>query len=409
MSSQEPIVIFSEPLIRPEFTQHLIVSAIAERLNETFDVTVAAPALGRAVEADFHARGVKTISGHVPFPPARHDRDEPPSFAEAWLLDAGIGANARWVERALGSNPALRLNFSMTNTARSDIYYFQARPLSESVRAFVPNLNWPLRMAAGVGLPIIDRLDRRRLSQQYPPHVPNYTVSRYVAQCYERRGVRVAGQVPPFPIPSDFAATTSNPSRDYALVYLAKETDMAAVRGLIALGMPVRLFGGKSAQWVRSALGDELPANVTMCGYVTHAELAELYTNALFTAFPFTDESFGLVPVESMACGTPVLTYAMQGPAETVVDGFTGWLAFSPTQFIEAARRLYDRGYPPGMQAACVERAQWYSLPNATRVWTDILHARFDGRDPSPRIPGAPAPAYAVEHFLPIRELVGSA
>jgi len=43
-------------------------------------------------------------------------------------------------------------------------------------------------------------------------------------------------------------------------------------------------------------------------------ELIDLYSNALFTLFTFTHELFGYVLVESMACGTSVLTYNRQGP-----------------------------------------------------------------------------------------------
>ena len=174
--------------------------------------------------------------------------------------------------------------------------------------------------------------------------------------------------------------------------------------------MPVRLFGGKSAQFVRGAIPEELPPNVEMCGYVSHERLCELYSNALFTAFPFTDESFGRVPLESMACGTPVLTYASQGPGETVVDGFTGWLAHSPVEFVEAAGRLFHRGYPPGMQSACVERARDFSLDTVASLWREMLRAQMDGSNRVPSSKGAlPEVRRDRTCFLPLRELVGPA
>jgi hypothetical protein len=409
MTNREQIVLISEPLLRTGFSQHQFVSGLAGRLQDRFDFTIAAPAIGPECEESLRAQGFQTLSGNMPYPPTRGPRDEPPSFAESWLLDATLGVNGRWLERRLQGNRALRLNFSMTTAVRSDIWYFQSQPLSDSLRAFLPNLNPAMRFAARVGLPFIDHLDRIRLAQDLGGNVPRYTSSRFVAQSYERRGLRVTGQVPAYPYPTNFSATTQNPSRDYALVYLGKETDTQAVRELIHLGMPVRIFGGKSADWVSGALGHDLPPNVEMCGYVSHDELCELYTNALFTAFPFTDESFGLVPIESMGCGTPVLTYAMQGPAETVVDGFTGWLAYNSAQFVEAARRLFHRGYPPGMQGACVERAEWFSLPNAARLWTDVLTAQLDGRPELPRPPAAPSPQKRWDGFLSMRELVGPA
>jgi len=44
-----------------------------------------------------------------------------------------------------------------------------------------------------------------------------------------------------------------------------------------------------------------------------------------------TDEDFGITPVESMACGTPVIAYFGGGYKETVIDGKTGVFFKEPT------------------------------------------------------------------------------
>jgi glycosyltransferase involved in cell wall biosynthesis len=65
---------------------------------------------------------------------------------------------------------------------------------------------------------------------------------------------------------------------------------------------------------------------IEFCIDVPDDELAALYavcTAALFTA---RNEDFGLVPLEAMAAGTPVLAVDAGGPRETVADGRTGWL-----------------------------------------------------------------------------------
>jgi hypothetical protein len=172
------------------------------------------------------------------------------------------------------------------------------------------------------------------------------------------------------------------------LGYLGKETDSSALRFLMESGLPLKLFGSKSAGFVRKLTQGRLPPNVQVLGRVSSEELQDLYTNALFMAFPFTDEPFGLVPLESMACGTPVLTYNTQGPAETVLHGRTGWLVNTPEDLLREALRLFTEGYPAWIPNACLLRVRRYSVDNIASAWEDLLRATFRGQsDPSSVVP----------------------
>lgn len=65
--------------------------------------------------------------------------------------------------------------------------------------------------------------------------------------------------------------------------------------------------------------------NVTFLGRVEEHEAHKLYRNCRAVLFP-GEEDFGLVPVEAMANGRPVIAYARGGALETVRHGSTGWL-----------------------------------------------------------------------------------
>ncbi len=70
-------------------------------------------------------------------------------------------------------------------------------------------------------------------------------------------------------------------------------------------------------------------------------ELVRLYNTALAVVFVPIMEPFGLVPLEAMACGTPVVGVKEAGIRETVVDGETGFLVERhPEAIAEALRKL---------------------------------------------------------------------
>jgi glycosyltransferase involved in cell wall biosynthesis len=69
---------------------------------------------------------------------------------------------------------------------------------------------------------------------------------------------------------------------------------------------------------------------------LTDKELVEIYNHSIVTLCLSRFETFGLVPLESMACGTPVIATKVSGHRETVVDNKTGFLVdFDPKEIAE--------------------------------------------------------------------------
>jgi D-inositol-3-phosphate glycosyltransferase len=65
---------------------------------------------------------------------------------------------------------------------------------------------------------------------------------------------------------------------------------------------------------------------VRFAGSVPHSDLPQYYSAADVCAVPSFYESFGLVALESMACGTPVVASRVGGLTATVHDGHNGYL-----------------------------------------------------------------------------------
>ncbi len=66
--------------------------------------------------------------------------------------------------------------------------------------------------------------------------------------------------------------------------------------------------------------------DVRWLGFRHGEELAAEYAEADVLVFPSRTDTFGLVMLEAMACGTPVAAYPVMGPRDVVVPGVTGSL-----------------------------------------------------------------------------------
>jgi len=65
---------------------------------------------------------------------------------------------------------------------------------------------------------------------------------------------------------------------------------------------------------------------VHFTGFKTGRDLAHYYANAEVFVFPSQWETFGIVMIEAMACGTPVAAFPCQGPEDVIDQGITGFM-----------------------------------------------------------------------------------
>jgi glycosyltransferase involved in cell wall biosynthesis len=101
-----------------------------------------------------------------------------------------------------------------------------------------------------------------------------------------------------------------------------KRLDLVISLG-VASDTAVVLAGDGPSQPDLQALADQHPGQVTFVIKPSRALLSALYRRSLAYVFPAI-EDFGIMPVEAMATGTPVIARNIGGAAESVVDGVTG-------------------------------------------------------------------------------------
>lgn len=94
--------------------------------------------------------------------------------------------------------------------------------------------------------------------------------------------------------------------------------------------LAIEAFRGRDEQLVvvgdgrdRERLEQTAPPNVRFLGRVGGDALVKEMARAKALVFP-GEEDFGIIPVEAMAAGTPVIAYGQGGILDSVVDGVTG-------------------------------------------------------------------------------------
>ncbi len=133
-----------------------------------------------------------------------------------------------------------------------------------------------------------------------------------------------------------------------------------------ANGQELHVVGdGRQRHELESAAAE----NILFLGRASDEVLRDEYSGAAALIFP-QEEDFGIVPLEAMACGTPVIAYGAGGVRETVVEGKTG--IFFDQQTATALQAALDkfnvtRGSAAFRAEDLYERAEEFSKPRFMR------------------------------------------
>jgi glycosyltransferase involved in cell wall biosynthesis len=131
----------------------------------------------------------------------------------------------------------------------------------------------------------------------------------------------------------DLSVYPFRPERGDYLLFLGRMTADKGAHRAIAIAIendvPLKL-AGKCREPLEQEYFDELVrphlrGPIEYVGEVSHGEKVELLQHARATLFPIEwDEPFGLVMIESMACGTPVIATRFGAVPEVIDDGVSG-------------------------------------------------------------------------------------
>jgi glycosyltransferase involved in cell wall biosynthesis len=139
--------------------------------------------------------------------------------------------------------------------------------------------------------------------------------------------------------------------------------------------LPLVLVGGHPGEWegehpltVARALGNK---QIFLAGWRAHEQLPRALNAADLLVLPSIAEAFGLVLIEAMACGLPVIAADAHGPPEIVAPG-TGWLVPPDSEDALADALLTAATDPKERQA---RGARAYCHSRASYAWPVIAAA----------------------------------
>ncbi len=209
--------------------------------------------------------------------------------------------------------------------------------------------NWLARLALPMVIGVLRGIDYRA-AQGVDAYVAN---SRHVQARIKKYYQRDSKVIYP-PILTGELSGLAPGSRDYYLIVgrqvSYKRLDVA-VDAFNELGLPLKVAGAGEEIARQKARAKN---NIEFLGRVPQDERNRLYAGAKGFIFP-PEEDFGMVPLEAMAAGTPVIAYGKGGALEYVKEGETGTLFAEQTrESLVAAVRRFE-----GMQFDEVKIRAW--------------------------------------------------
>jgi glycosyltransferase involved in cell wall biosynthesis len=149
--------------------------------------------------------------------------------------------------------------------------------------------------------------------------------------------IGVSGVIYP-PIDTDVFQPNREKTQREITIYIGShlgDTNQVFVKKIIKKvaenGYFANLFGNKK---MASQIISEVSKSVLYHPQLSDNELAQMYSRSKLTVCPQKWEQFGMVPVESLSCGTPVLAFNCMGFQETISQT-SGWLANNGDEFLE--------------------------------------------------------------------------
>jgi len=144
------------------------------------------------------------------------------------------------------------------------------------------------------------------------------------------------------------------------------------------LGLPLKIAG---TGIMEESLKKIANPNIEFLGFVSDEHLKQLYSECEALIFPQL-EDFGIIPLEAMASGRPVIAYKDGGALETIVEGETGVFFKKQDELhLKAAVEKFLKEKQKFNPKNIREHAQSFDEENFERTLTKYLQSKWEIRN----------------------------
>ena len=167
-----------------------------------------------------------------------------------------------------------------------------------------------------------------------------------------------------------FKPRTSPVDYDY-LLYVGRVSIEKSIEDFLKIKSNLRkVVIGKGPQL--SALKRKYP-DAFFLGYKYKEDLAQWYSGASCFVFPSKTDTYGIVMIESLACGTPVAAYPVTGPIDVIQNNLNGYLSDDLEYAVQKAIKVNSN--------SCVSFAKKHSWKKVTNQFLEALIPNRNNKD----------------------------
>lgn len=311
--------------------------------TELFIAELASGLLQEGIDVTVYTNGESAVDAPIKW---LYAREEWPLGEQVEASLKGLNHSAWAMKDAAAECDIIHLN----NAPGLSVARFVDQPIVYTIHhSHEPGLADFYRSFPGVSYVTISRFQQRklRLAQMHAIH-HGIDVSRYQLQTGKRRHLSFLGRIAP-------------PKGTHLAIETAKKA-----------GIPLKIAGEIQPcyrdYWENIVKPLVDGRFIEYVGEVGPQEKNELLGESVAMLFPIQwDEPFGLVMIEAMACGTPVLALPGGSVTEIVVDGTSGHVRGTVAELAECARGLR---FDPAAVRQYVEK--FFSARRMTRDYVDL-------------------------------------